>query len=387
MTANEDTSPLHIGFLTTEYPPLPSGGIGTSMRNLGRALVARGHRVTVIGWGPEETFEDRGVAVRFLGATAIPKAGWLLNRWRASRALRGLVRTENLAIVETHDWCGPAAGMRLPCPLVIRCHGSATYFGDLLDEPVRRSVRAAEGSALRAADDVAAVSQFTGERTRALFRLPWPIRTIPNGIDPQVFQPGEPQDVEPDTILYFGTLVRKKGIIDLCRAFSEVVAIRPSARLRLIGRDAPDLRTGAASTWDLCRAELTPEAANRTHYQGALPYGEMQGAIQQAAVCAFPSFAEAMPLAWLEAMACARPVVAYDVGWAPEVIRHDSDGMLVPRGETAVMARTIVDLLASPVRAAQLGKAARIRVENDFSDDRVARRSLDWYRTVIGGHG
>jgi hypothetical protein len=76
---------MHVGFLTLEYPPLPTGGIGTSLRTLGRALVAQGHRVTVVGWGPKLETEDEGVRVRFLGDSAFPKMGWLLNRLSVRR--------------------------------------------------------------------------------------------------------------------------------------------------------------------------------------------------------------------------------------------------------------------------------------------------------------
>ena len=82
---------MHISFLTTEYPPLPSGGIGTSIKNLAHALVNLGHRVTVIGWGPETEFDDDGVHVKFLGHTKIPKMGWFLNRKRAEKELNRLV--------------------------------------------------------------------------------------------------------------------------------------------------------------------------------------------------------------------------------------------------------------------------------------------------------
>src|SRR5687767_12994299 len=102
---------MHIGFLTAEYPPLISGGIGTSIRNLARALVAQGEEVTVVGWGEKVDFEDHGVRVRFLGHTSIPKMGWFLNRQRAQHELNRLVSEQKVDIVEAHDWCGLSAGM------------------------------------------------------------------------------------------------------------------------------------------------------------------------------------------------------------------------------------------------------------------------------------
>src|SRR5690606_19735768 len=175
--------PVHVAFLTCEYPPLPSGGIGTSVRTLARALAAAGHRVTVLGWGHDARFDDEGVRVVMQPAARVPKSGWLANRLRAHRTLSALVEHEGLDIVEAPDWCGPSAGVRPPCPVVIRCHGSALYFARLLGERVSRRAAAAEWLALRQAAAIVAVSRFTASETRRLFRLTRPIGTIPNGID------------------------------------------------------------------------------------------------------------------------------------------------------------------------------------------------------------
>jgi glycosyltransferase involved in cell wall biosynthesis len=370
---------MHIGFLTTEYPPLPSGGIGTSVRNLARALVAAGHRVTVVGWGPEARFEDGGVRVRFLGDTRMPSLGWLLNRARARAKLLRLIEKEGLDVVEAPDWCGPSAGIRLPCPVGVRCHGSAAYFADLLGERVRPGVLLAERMALEGADGLASVSRFTADLTRELFGLPDRFQVIPNGVDLSRFHPGLPEDVEPGTVLYLGTLVRKKGVLDLGPAFSRVVRREPRARLALAGRDSADRRTGSPSTWSLLEASLSTPARARTDLLGQVPYEEVQERIRRAAVCVFPSYAEAQPLAWLEAMACGRPLVGYDQGWAREVVRPGVDGILVPEGDTEALAEAVLGLLADPERAAALGASARSRVEAEFDSVFAARRSLEWY--------
>lgn len=375
---------MHIGFLTLEYPPLPTGGIGTSMRTLGRALVAQGHRVTVVGWGPRLETEDEGVRVRFLGDSALPKMGWLLNRLSVRRELVRLAGKEGLDLVATHDWCGPSAGLSLPCPVAVHLHGSATYFAHLLAEEVRPSIHVAEGVALRGASGLASVSRFTADTTRRLFGLERPIEVIHNGVDVERFRPGRADEVEPGVVLYFGTLVRKKGVLDLGPVFSEIVRRHPAARLRLVGRDAPDRQTGSPSTWEMLAASLSPAARARTEYLGARPYLEVHQHVRRAAVCVFPSYAEALPLAWLEAMACGRPVAAYDVGWAPELVRSGEDGLLVPLGKTSALAGTVAAVLADPALGRSLGEAARARAESDFSAEAVARRTAEWYGRLTG---
>lgn len=376
---------MHIGFLSNEYPPLPSGGIGTSLRNLARALVAQGHRVTVVGWGRELEMDDGGVRVRMLGETRVPRLGWLLNRAAARRELLRLVEREGLDVLEAPDWTGLSAGLRLPVPVAVRCHGSATYFADILGERVGPRVVLAERMALEGADGLASVSRFTAERTRELFGLADRFEVIPNGIDLARFAPGHPAEVEPGTILCFGTLVRKKGVLDLGPAFSEIVRREPRARLILAGRDTPDRRTRSASTWGLLEGSLSPAARARTELLGALPHEHVQERVRRAAVCVFPSYAEAQPLAWLEAMACGRPLVGYDLGWAREIVRPGVDGLLVPAGDVRALAEAALGLLADPERAAALGASARQRIEAAFESGQVARRAVEWYSRLREG--
>jgi glycosyltransferase involved in cell wall biosynthesis len=290
-----------------------------------------------------------------------------------------------LEIVEAPDWLGLSAGIRPGCPVVVRCNGSAVYFAHILRETVRPSVRWAERLALAAADSVAAVSRFTAELTAKLFSLKTSIRVIPNGVDLNRFAPAREGETERSTVLYVGTLVRKKGVLDLCQAFSRIVERAPDAGLRMLGRDAADRHTGAPSTWALCQDTLSRRARERVEYLGPRPYGELPSQIRRAAVCVFPSYAEALPLSWLEAMACAKPIVAYGIGWASEVVENGETGFLAPAGDVDSLAERTTRILEDVSLGLQLGRAARCRVEQKFSAAQVAAASLEWYRSVIGG--
>lgn len=374
---------MHIGFVTTEYPPLPSGGIGTSIQNLARELVTRGHRVTVVGWGHSAAFDDQGVKVHFLKKTFPPKAGWMVARMVLQQELRRLVRQEGLQLVEAPDWCGLSAGLHPGCPVVLRCHGTARYFGILLNEPVRPAVRWAERLAFAGANDVAAVSRFTADITARLFGIKRPITIIPNGIDVEKFSASVPDAVEPGNILYIGTVVRKKGVLDLCKAFSVVVEQHPEARLQVVGRDARDQRTGASSSWALCRELLSARARDRVEYIGEVPYSEVSTHVRRAAFCVFPSYAEAMPLTWIEVMACGKPVVVYDIGWAPEVVEHGRTGLLARLGDINALAEAMLKFLRDPFMGQRFGTYAQKQVQARFSAGVAAGASVEWYGRVL----
>lgn len=79
------------------------------------------------------------------------------------------------------------------------------------------------------------------------------------------------------------------------------------------------------------------------------------------------SRSEGMPNAILEAMAAGRPVVATAVGGIPEVVEDGVTGVLVPPDRPVEMAEAILSILGSPDRASAMGRAARKRVERDFS--------------------
>jgi len=392
-------------------------------RDLAHALVAQGHTVTVLGCQrTAAAWDDNGVRVRMVGATRLRGCGWLVNRLRLQRQIRQLVATEGLDLVEAPDWCGLSAGLRPPCPLVIRCHGSATYFGHVLHEPVTRGIRLAERLAIRQATSIAAVSRFCADSTATLFglgpvsspgkTLPTPssnhfadsagrpripmvssrardlpaesaIRVIYNGVDTARFQVAGETGVEPGVILYFGTLVRKKGALDLPAIFNRIAAACPQARLRIIGRDNPDRRLGTSSVWTALQTMFTPAAGKRVEYLGPLPHEALQEQIRRAAVCVFPSYAEAFPLTWLEAMACGKALAGYDLPWAREAVGADA-GLLSPAGDTAALADALLHLLADHEARTTLGSRARLRVEACFSQNRMLNETLEWYTEVLG---
>jgi glycosyltransferase involved in cell wall biosynthesis len=79
------------------------------------------------------------------------------------------------------------------------------------------------------------------------------------------------------------------------------------------------------------------------------------------------SRSEGFPKTALEAMAHGLPVVAFRVGGLPEAVAHEETGYLCEPDDREAFARRVVELLASPGRAAEMGRAGRRRVEKLFS--------------------
>ncbi len=90
-------------------------------------------------------------------------------------------------------------------------------------------------------------------------------------------------------------------------------------------------------------------------------------------VLVHPARRDPFPLALLEGMALARPIVAAAVGGIPEMLVDGESGLLVPPGDAAALARAVALLLRDDARRRDLGEAARARLESRFSLDGFAR--------------
>jgi glycosyltransferase involved in cell wall biosynthesis len=102
-------------------------------------------------------------------------------------------------------------------------------------------------------------------------------------------------------------------------------------------------------------------------------------------VALLPSYGEALPMALIEASACARPVVATNVGGAREVVSDDVSGTLIPPGDITAIADAAIGLLQDPDGRTQMGKAGRTLVEERFDVCSWARRLADIYAKAAAG--
>ncbi|TYC17179.1 glycosyltransferase family 4 protein [Bizionia gelidisalsuginis] len=381
---------MKIAFLTPEYPHERvghSGGIGTSIKHLAQALVTQGHSISLLIYGQTEDaiFVVDGITIYLIKNKKFKGLSWWLTRQKIERLINRLHSEDKIDIVEAPDWTGITSFMRLHCPLIIRQNGSDTYFCHLDHRPVKAINKFHEKKALQSADGILAVSQFTGELTNTLFGISLDFKVIPNSITLTDFECDtvSNQPNSPPTILYFGTLIRKKGLLELPYIFNAVHSRFPGAQLILVGKDSPDIKTQSHSTWALMQPLFRASALEQVRYLGPMPYSEMRTHIEQATICVFPTFAEALPVSWLEAMALKRPVVASNVGWAKDIIDDGVNGYLVHPTDHSTYSEHIVSLLNDAEERQVMGEAARQKIESHFSSEIVAAQSVAFYQTYL----
>jgi glycosyltransferase involved in cell wall biosynthesis len=100
-------------------------------------------------------------------------------------------------------------------------------------------------------------------------------------------------------------------------------------------------------------------------------------------IFAMPSLKEGLGVAALEAMASALPIVASDVGGLHEVVADGHTGIIVPPANSAKIASAIQRLADSDGLRSQMGAAARVRVVENYSMEKMAARTLALYRECV----
>jgi alpha-maltose-1-phosphate synthase len=407
---------MNIAVLTNEYPPHVYGGAGVHVEYLTRELAALDdgqHTVRVLCFGDQR--EDRGnlhvQGVR--PGTELPAQDPRHTKLFAT-LLQDLVMAGTLAdidIVHCHTWYTHLAGCLAKhlqnVPLVLTTHSLEPHrpwkveqLGTAYD--VSSWI---ERVAYEASDGVIAVSESMKRDVHEEYGVDLDrIRVIHNGIDLRQYRPTpDPSvlresgiDAEMPYVLFVGRITRQKGIIHLVNAIRHF-----HARSQVV------LCAGAPDTPEIAR-EMT-EAVDRARAQSShpivwiremLPKEKIITLYTHAAVFVCPSVYEPFGIINLEAMACETPVVASAVGGIPEVVDHGATGLLVApevSGPTEVeprhpeqfsrdLANAVNCLLDDPDLRATMARAARARVEQQFSWTSIARQTLDFYASVIERH-
>jgi phosphatidylinositol alpha-1,6-mannosyltransferase len=235
--------------------------------------------------------------------------------------------------------------------------------------------------AAREADVVVAVSSYTASLVRALGSTRASMRLIPPGVD----LPADPAPrlAEQPTVLTVARMEeRYKGHDVMARAWPLVRAQFPGARWIVIGNGRLRRPTEALVA--------SYGVADSVSFLGAVDDRERDAWLRRAHLLAMPSrlpgggFAgEGFGIAYLEAGAFRKPVVAGNVGGALDSVADGESGLLVDPTDPVAVAQAISRLLFDPVLAARLGEGGRARAER-LSWSAMAARMRDVLLETIG---
>lgn len=276
--------------------------------------------------------------------------------WSAIPLVVNLLREHHIDVVHAH---------------LISAHLVGGLAGHLTGTPVLTTVHEQQitdtllTSARLIGSHLLAVCQKTYLQGLALGIPTDQISLIPNGVDTETFLPGAggaafrvhlgvPRAAP--LVGFVGRLSPEKGPDQFVRVAQQVRRRRPDVHFALVGEgpEEPSLR----------QAVRAMDLVDRVHFAGVVM--DMSTVYAAFDVVAQTSHTEGMPLVLLEAMACARPVVAMGVGGVDEVVQSGVTGILVRAGDCPAAAAAILGLLARPDQMRRMGQAGRARAQKHF---------------------
>ncbi|RKG52788.1 glycosyltransferase family 4 protein [Corallococcus sp. AB011P] len=372
--------------LAERFPP-DIGGLARSGARTAGSLVRLGARVDVVAWtrtaqpGALETVPDAGDVSPFAKGVTLHRLGLFgsadLSMQHTLDVLGHLHSRRKFDLVWGHYLYPPgflavvfaqSAGLKS----ILSARGNDV---DQLMFPPGDFARLLW--TIQRADVLTAASADLGRKMAMLLGRDPGVEVIPNAVDTALFSPGpadaalrERLGIQPgEAVLGFsGELRHKKGLPFLLSALTEVRRVRPACLL-VIG----EVRARDAEHLVAYRAEH-PEDAARIIISGALESPELIAEhLRLCDVYLQPSLWEGMPNALLEAMACARPVIASDAGGIPEAVESGVNGFIVEKALLNHLGQACLDVLGMPeAKRAALGAAARARIEAGFQADAEA---------------
>jgi glycosyltransferase involved in cell wall biosynthesis len=398
---------MNILFICDEYPPGQHGGIGAMTRTLARGMAAAGHRVFVAGlyppgYGQKDYEEDQGVKVwrrRFgldigwignnyslkdiLLLKGLQKSGLLgLDAARSARRFYSfvleLIETHRIDIVEWPDYHeyfrylpSSFAWPSLPVPLVIKFHGTVSYFRQQLKETVDPHCYRLEKRHIGRGNALVAVSRDTAEGYKVFYDLNKEVEVLYNSIElpENLYSAGSAGQ----TIVFSGALTRRKGVYALLEAWNRVHEKCPGALLRIFGKG----KTGSFA------ASLTESARSSVRFEGFVTRDRLYPALSTAAAAIFPSYMECFAIAPLEAMTVGCPVINSERSSGPELIRSGVNGLLVDPDDPSGMAGAMISLIEDEALRTRFSENGRRTIEERFTIGRSVSDHIDLYAKQV----
>jgi glycosyltransferase involved in cell wall biosynthesis len=401
---------MRLALVTRRYPPL-IGGAEKVLSYLATALAAEGAEVTVLtsrmpGLGLPER-EELPIESASGSAREKPACGrltierlatsrlrfwgtWLYMRNLASWFDRNPVDLAYVSMLKHDAYVAVEAGRRLGFPVVLRPEGAGATgdiawqswgrFGRKIGRRCREATafvaisRAIESELIQARS----TGSMRASRSDAAPAEPR-IVSISNGVPvpPVPWQRRPDWRTEPRAA-FVGRLAPEKGLDTLIDAWPAVRAAHPGARLVLIG-EGPERPALEARARALGLA-LGPGQA--VELPG--PAADVTAALRDADLFVLPSREEGMSIALLEAMALGIPLVASSIPGNRRIVADFKHGRLAPPDDPQALARVIVEQWTNFDRAFHMSRAARSRVEQEFSIRIVARKHLRLFEQLVG---
>lgn len=359
---------MRILMLSHGYPPTISG-VSLVAQKVARAMVRKGHTVTVVTasrHGQSSQEEDEGVILERVHSW--PNPYWSEGRLPITslKQFRDIMDKAQPDVVHSHD--SGLLGFQLvrddregEIPKVVSCHFLpefvTRYVGwiNSLKRPIEKTAWEVAVRLLNQFDRVV----FPNGTHQQIFvnnGLKVPTTVISNGVDTTRYHPPLSEDGDISRryklpkgprILFVGRVAKDKEIEVLINAMGQPWT-EHGAHLLIVGR-GDDL----SRLQEIAHAE---QLEHCTHFLGFVPEEDLPGLYRDIDIFTIAATVEVQSLPTLQAIATGKPVVAVDAAALPELVHSGENGYLVPPGDPQSMGRAYSKILANPARAQRFGE-------------------------------
>ena len=368
-----------------------SGGQNVYVAELARRLGAMGHRVDVFTRRdsdllPEVVPFGEGVRVVNLPAgppESVPKDDLFPFMAELRDTFYQFAREEPDAydLVHANFWmsgwvaCEAKRDLGLPFAQTFHALGETKQREQGARDTSPPERQSAEFRILEEVERVLATCPAEVEELTTLYEAdPTRLSLVPCGVDTRTFRPVDRREARkaiglPDrpTVVYVGRLVPRKGVDTLVEAFA-LLPGRLDARLLVVGGEPG----GSPEVERLAALASALGVAGRVTFTGSRPQWELHRYYSAADAAVSVPHYEPFGMTPLEAMACATPVVGSKVGGIKTSVADGESGYLVPPKDPESLAGRLACLLSDEVLRDRMGRAARRRIEEHYTWERVA---------------
>jgi glycosyltransferase involved in cell wall biosynthesis len=345
------------------------------------------------------SFEDRpGAPDRVFASLPDAVAEHLAAAWSRELEAARAAAADVLHLHHLTPLCEAAARVAPEIPVVGHLHGTELLMLEAIErEPERWEHGAAWAERMRGwaarCKRLLVLSATQDARAERLLGVP-PEQCVevPNGFDPERFQPREldrgahwAEYVEPlagydgPVLLYVGRFTAVKRVPLLIEAYGE-------AQERFAERAPLVLVGGFPDEWEGERPEeaIVRTGARDVHLAGWHEHDVLPSFLNAADVVVLPSVAEQFGQVLVEGMACARPVIAVDAHGPRQIVDAGETGWLVEPDDRAGLAEALVQAVNDPAERRRRGASARAAALERYAWPALAKRVAAVYETALG---
>ena len=401
---------MKIALFVPSWPPgSVANGIITYAAYIVPALQRLGHKVYLLTFlvSPHNATDDKDPWTIDLRRYSPKETAWDRVKFRLSpstvafnrksaaieAAIRELVAKEKLDVFEIEEsfgWSFAISRLNL-LPVVVRLHGPWFLNGRSGDPAYGSDINCnREKWEGRGIGDAPIVTSPSANVIRAV-KKHYDLNLIESRVIPNPIQAAFAPDTwdlatcRRDTLLFVGSIDKRKGADVVLRAFAGLAARHPRLRLTVAGPDRGIEVTGEKilSYEQFVRANIPEPIRSQIEFLGQVNNSDIMRLRKKCFATIVASRYEIMPYSVLEAMSLGCPLIATAVGGIPELITDHRNGLLVPSEDLAAMTDACEELLSDNRLAARLGHQSWQDCRDLYSPDHIAEQTIATYTHAI----